>query len=87
MFSIALRFMIRRNSIFEFCFPEPVVSIYEYSKYSFQSFYFATKTSAPASEYRDVVADVSIDSFNDKRIVLVAYVADMPSGINNIHIP
>ena len=83
--------MIRRlvnswNSIFQFGFSEFVICVNKNRHHSIKGFDFTAKTTAPAGENRDVVAQIGIDPFDGEGVVFVSYIADMPSRINDIYI-
>ena len=86
MFSKLLCFVACWLSEFTFGFSELVICIYEYRKHSFQGFYLAAKASASAGKHGDVMADVSVYPLNGEGVIFVAYIANMPPRIDNIHI-
>ena len=78
--------MLGGNSVFAFCFSEFVIRIYEYGKYRFECLGFSAEASASASQYGDVMPDVSIDTFDSEGVVFISDIADMPSRIHNIYV-
>ena len=72
-----LRFVYYRHTVFQLCFTKFVVSINKYRNNSFQYFNRSVKASASTRKNRDVMAYISIYSFNRKCIILVANIANM----------